>query len=70
MYTEFSKGFSNVRDNHPVVQYFKNEYRGDWEYEFLHFMEEKKTNKKSLLSRLFPNHQNKLNKNPTESLAY
>ena len=48
-------GFYHSYDNHPMLAYFKSEYKNEWEYQFMSYMEEKKAStwfKKKLKSLL------------------
>lgn len=49
MYISFT-GFS---DNHPVLEYFKSEYKKDWEYQYLNFIDQKKSERKGIIKRIF-----------------
>lgn len=46
--------YSNLQNvnNHPVMSYFKTEYKEDWEFAYNQFMEQKKSERPSLLSRI------------------
>jgi hypothetical protein len=47
-----------TKTNHPIIQYFKCEYKTDWEFEYYKFIEKKKnTRYKNVLSLI----KNKIN---------